>query len=184
MGLPLSVGYDYKWKEENSPKGTRYVADLAINEDEAKVVTYIHSLFPHMLYRQIAVHLNELAAQGKIMLFPLKYNNLRQKYGTHRAWRDADITNIIKNDLYVGRLQYAVNSRSTYLRGLDPIYIYRQDLRILPDEVFERNQQIAAQRRRIVFVEALAPAQLARVSWPRAPPSGRSTTFHTRRAAH
>jgi len=56
---------------------------------------------------------------------------------------------IIQNDIYVGWLQYAVNSKSAYLRGLDPIYTYRQELRILKDEVFERNQKLVAMRRRI-----------------------------------
>src|SRR4030095_16142935 len=37
VGLPLSVGYAYKWKEEISAKGTRYVADLMIHEDEVQV---------------------------------------------------------------------------------------------------------------------------------------------------
>jgi site-specific DNA recombinase len=150
VGLALSVGYDYQWKEEVTAKGSRFAADLVINEEEANVVRYIHDLFPQYLYRQIAVHLNELAAQGKMMHFPIKYAKLREKYGmTHRPWLESDIRQIIKNDLYIGRLQYAVNSKSTYLRGLDPIYIYRQELRILPDDVFERNQQVAAMRRKI-----------------------------------
>jgi hypothetical protein len=46
-------------------------------------------------------------------------------------------------------MQYAVKSKSPYLRGLDPIYTYRQDLRILPDEVYERNQQIVNVRKRM-----------------------------------
>jgi site-specific DNA recombinase len=150
VGLPLSVGYDYKWQEETTAKGTRYVADLVINEDEAKVVRYIHDLFPNQLYRPIASHLNELAAKGEMMYFPIKYAKLREKYGaTHRPWHIDDIRFIIKNDLYVGRMQYAVNSKSPYLRGLEPIYTYRQELRILPDEVYERNQQVAVARQRI-----------------------------------
>lgn len=150
VGQPLSVGYDYTWKEETTSKGTRMVADLVINEDEANVVRYIHELFPNMLYRQIAVHLNDLAAQGKGMLFPFKYPYLRKKYGvSHREWRDSDVRFIIKNDLYVGRMQYAVNSKSPYLRGLDPIYTYRAELRILSDEVFERNQKLMDMRRSI-----------------------------------
>ena len=64
-------------------------------------------------------------------------------------WRDADIKNIIANDLYVGRLQYAVNSKSPYLRGLDPIYTYRSELRIVSDEIFERNQKLLDLRRKI-----------------------------------
>ncbi len=72
VGQPLSLGYQLKWCEETSGKGTRMVADLVINEEEAKVVRYIHDLFPTMLYRQIAVHLNELAAQGKGIYFPIK----------------------------------------------------------------------------------------------------------------
>ncbi len=158
VGLPLSVGYQYKWKEETSPKGTRFVADLVIDEEDAKVVRYIHDMFPNMLYRQIAVHLNELAAQGKAMQFPIKYAYQREKYGsTHRPWTDADIRSIINNDLYVGRMQYAVNSRSPYLRGLEPIYTYREDLRILTDDVFERNQHVAAMRRRIPIQSKVSP---------------------------
>jgi len=150
VGLPLSVGYDYRWKEETTAKGTRFVADLAITEDEAEIVSYIHDLFPNLLFRQIAVHLNGLAAEGKKMYFPIKYAYLRQKYkATHRPWRDSDIRNIIINDLYVGRMQYAVNSKSPYLRGLDPVYIYRQELRIVSDEVFERNQKLVELRKRI-----------------------------------
>ncbi len=150
VGLPLSVGYDYEWKIEETAKGKRSVADLVIKEDEANVVRFIHDLFPSHLYREIAVHLNELAAQGKMLYFPIKYKSLRDKYGsTHRPWIDADIRFIINNDLYIGRLQYAVNAKSPYLRDLDPIYTYRDDLRIIPDEVFERNQKIATLRRRI-----------------------------------
>lgn len=151
VGLPLSVGYDYVWKMEETPRnGMRSVADLVINEDEAKVVRYIHEIFPNYLYRQVAVHLNKLVGQGKMMQFPIKYKYLREKYGaTHRAWRDADIRFIINNDLYVGRMQYAVNAKSPFLRGLEPIYTHRQDLRILSDKVFEMNQNIAAMRKRI-----------------------------------
>ena len=46
-------------------------------------------------------------------------------------------------------MQYAVKAKSQYLRGLDPVYTYRQDLRILSDEVFERNQNISEARKRI-----------------------------------
>src|SRR5919202_451733 len=49
--LTLSLGYKYKWKEETSAKGTRFVADLAIDEEEAQVVRYIHELVPNYLYR-------------------------------------------------------------------------------------------------------------------------------------
>jgi len=126
------------------------VADLKVNEEEANVIRYIHDLFPNMLFRQIAVHLNELAAQGKGMHFPIKYGKLREKYKSdHRLWRDADIKYIIVNDIYIGRQQYAVNSKSPYLRGLDPVYTQREDLRIISDEVFERNQQIVAMRRKV-----------------------------------
>lgn len=150
VGLPLSIGYDYTWKEEESPKGKRFIADLVVVEAEAEVVRYIHEIFPDMLYRQIAVHLNDLAQQGKMMLCPIKLRGLREKYkATHRPWRDSDIRFIIANDLYVGRMQYAVNAKSPYLRGLDPVYTYRQDLRILSDAVFERNQNIAASRKQI-----------------------------------
>lgn len=150
VGQPLSVGYNHKWNEEVSAKGTRMVAELAINEDEAKVVRYIHEVFPNMLYRQIAVHLNELAAQGKGMYFPIKYGKLREKYKSdHRPWRDGDIKYIIVNDLYIGRQQYAVNSKSPYLRGLEPVYTQREDLRILSDQVFERSQEIVGMRKRV-----------------------------------
>lgn len=71
------------------------------------------------------------------------YNSSFQKF------RIDDIRFIIQNDIYIGRLQYAVNSKSTYLRGLDPIYTYRQDLRILTDEVFEANQKLVAMRRKV-----------------------------------
>ena len=96
VGLALSFGYDYTWKEETSPKGKRFVVDLAINSDEAEVVRYIHSLHPTLLYRQIAVRLNEPANDGKMMYSPLKYEYLRKKYGvTKRPWRDSDIRSII-----------------------------------------------------------------------------------------
>ena len=150
VGLPLSVGYDYQWKEEKSEKGTRMVADLVINEEEAKVVRFIHEIFPKYLYRPLAAHLNELAARGEMIYYPIKQAKRHEQLGkTHREWRIDDIRFLVKNDLYVGRLQYAVNARSAYLRGLDPIYTYREDLRILPDEIFERNQKIVAMRQRI-----------------------------------
>lgn len=150
VGQPLSVGYDHKWNEETSAKGTRMVADLVINEAEADVVRYIHDLFPNMLYRQIAVHLNELAAQGKGMQFPIKYPKLREKYKSdHRMWRDGDIKYILVNDIYVGRQQYAVNSKSPYLKGLEPVYTQREDLRIISDQVFERSQEIVRMRKRV-----------------------------------
>lgn len=150
VGQPLSVGYDHQWKEEVSAKGTRMVADMVINEAEAQVVRYIHDLLPTMLYRQIAVHLNELASQGKGLYFPIKTGKLREKYQSdHRPWRDADIKYILVNDLYIGRQQYAVNSKSPYLRGLDPVYTQREDLRIISDQVFERNQEIIGMRRRV-----------------------------------
>lgn len=150
VGQPLSLGYQLKWDEETTGKGTRYVADLMIHEEEADVVRYIHDLYPNMLYRTIAVHLNERAARGEIMYFPIKYKNLREKYNnTHRPWRDADVRNVIQNDLYIGRMQYNVERRSAFLRDLEPVYSYRQDLRILSDEVFERNQEIAARRRNV-----------------------------------
>ncbi len=150
VGQPLSLGYQLKWCEETSGKGTRYVADLAVNEQEAEIVRYIHDMYPNMLYRTLAVHLNERAARGEIMYFPIKYKNIREKYNsTHRPWRDADIRNVIQNALYVGRMHYNVNRRSSFLRDLEPVYSYRQDLRILSDEIFERNQEIAARRRNV-----------------------------------
>lgn len=150
VGLPLSFGYDYQWKEETTAKGTRYVADLVINEEEANVVRHIHDLFPNYLYRQIASCLNEQAAKGEMTYCPIKQAKLREKYGKpHREWRLDDIRLIIKNDRYVGRLQYAVNSKSSYLRGLDPVYTHREELRILPDAVYERNQRIAEDRQKI-----------------------------------
>lgn len=148
VGQPLSLGYQLKWGEETTGKGTRYVADLEINAEEAEIVRYIHDRFPNMLYRTLAVHLNERAARGEIMYFPIKYKNIREKYNSaHRPWRDADIRNVIQNALYIGRMHYNVNRRSPFLRDLEPVYSYRQDLRILSDEVFERNQEIAARRR-------------------------------------
>lgn len=94
--------------------------------------------------------MNELAAEGKKSYFPIKYAYLRQKYNaTHRPWRDSDIRFIIKNDLYIGRMQYAVNSKSPYLRGLDPINTFRQDLRIISDEVSERNQKLVGLRKQL-----------------------------------
>lgn len=150
VGIPASIGYDYTWREEQTQAGRRFTADLKINEAEAELVRMIHDLFPTMLYRRIATHLNELAEQGKVSYCPIKYQKLREKYGTSfRPWADSDIRNIIANDLYVGRAQYAVNSRSQYLRGLEPVYTYHPDLRILSDEVFERNQKIAQMRRQI-----------------------------------
>ena len=158
VGLPLSLGYEYTWKEESTAKGTRMVADLRINEEEAKVVRYVHDCLPKMLFRQIAVHLNDLAAEGKQMYFPVKYAYLKEKYPSgYRPWRDADIKNIITNDLYVGRMQYAVNSKSPYLRGLEPIYTYRAELRILSDEIFERNQKLVELRRRIPHQTKASP---------------------------
>lgn len=150
VGLPHSVGYDYQWREETTAKGTRYVADLVINEEEAKLVQYIHQLFPNYMYRPIAAHLNELAAKGEMSYYPIKQAKRREQYGiSQRPWKIDDIRFIIKNDLYVGRMQYAVNVKSSYLRGLEPVYTYRQDLRILSDEVFERNQQVVVERRRV-----------------------------------
>ncbi|MFN8472827.1 MAG: recombinase family protein [Anaerolineae bacterium] len=150
IGVPLSFGYDFTWLEEESPKGRRFVADLVINEEEASVVRYIHDCFPTMVYRQLAVHLNDLVAEGKMMAFPMKRASTRAAHGTdRRAWSHSDVRAIITNDLYVGRLHYAVHVKSAYLRGLDPVYTYRDDLRILPDDVWERNQRIAEMRRRV-----------------------------------
>lgn len=158
VGQALSFGYERTWHEETNANGTRMVADIAIQEDEADVVRYIHNLFPERNYRQIVMHLNERAARGEMIYFRFKYANLREKYGsTHRPWKTHDIRFIIKNDIYVGRMQYAVNAKSPYLRGLDPVYTYRQELRILPDEVFERNQQIAKLRRRIAPQTQMSP---------------------------
>jgi site-specific DNA recombinase len=72
-GLPLSVGYDYEWYEVQTNKGPVLKARLKVNEDEAKTVRLVHDLFPNMLHRQIAEHLNRLAQEGKGQGFPIKY---------------------------------------------------------------------------------------------------------------
>jgi hypothetical protein len=68
---------------------------------------------------------------------------------SHRLWRDEDIRNIVKHEIYVGRLHFNVNSKSPHLRKLEPVYVYREELKIVPAEVFERNQRLVEQRRTI-----------------------------------
>ncbi|MCW5852908.1 MAG: recombinase family protein [Anaerolineae bacterium] len=184
IGVPLSFGYDFTWREEDGPKGRRFVADLVINEEEAAVVRYIHDTFPTMYYRQLALHLKDLVAQGKMMPFPIKRSSARKNHGADtRGWSYKDIQYIITNDIYLGRLQYAVHVKSAYLRGLDPIYTYRDDLRILPDDVWERNQQLVAVRQRISPQSKASPhlySGVLRCPNCRGPLSGKNQRTSTR----
>ncbi len=151
VGIPLSVGYEYEWVEvQTPPKGPELKARLVVNETEAEVVRLIHALFPKMIYRQIAEHLNDLMLDGKDRGFPIKLKHIRERRGsTHRPWRMEDIRNIINNRLYIGLLHFNERSRSSYLKSLDPVYVYREELQIVDTDVFERSQRIAQQRRNI-----------------------------------
>ena len=151
VGLPLSVGYEYEWVEVQTPKkGPELKAKLVVNQEEATVVRLIHQLFPGMIYRQVAEHLNQLGKEGKDKGFPIKRKHIRERRGvTHRTWREEDIRNIIKNRIYIGLLHFNEKSRSPYLNKLDPIYLYREELQIVDANVFERNQRVAEQRRHI-----------------------------------
>ena len=148
FGQTLSFGYDYVWKEQPGPRGHKVGADFVINPEEAEIVHLIHNLYPTMTLRSLAAHLNELATQGRCMQYPLRRAADRERRGiTHRPWHIGDLQCIIRNDLLIGRMQFAVNARSPYLRGLDPIILHREDLRILPDDIFYTNQHLAEVRR-------------------------------------
>jgi len=150
VGRSLSVGYDYKWEEVETRKGRKFKADLVINAQEADIVRLIcEEMFPKTFYRQTAVIVNERAQRGEVMYFPIKSTKIRERHGgaTHRPWKENDIRRIVTHELYTGRLRYAPRSR--YFRGAEPVVAYRPDLRIISDEVYERNQRIVAERKKL-----------------------------------
>jgi len=150
LARPPSFGYDIVWKEIETPAGKKLKTDLAVNLKEAAVVRWIHDSFPTTFYRQTALALNERAKSGEGMWFPVKRKGEQIRKGrTERPWQEQDVRNIIKNRLYIGVVTYNENARSPYLRGLPPVYFYREDLRIVDQETWERNQRIAETRRQI-----------------------------------
>lgn len=58
----------------------------------------------------------------------------------------SDIRNYSKQNTFI---EIFCESDQPYLRGLDPIYTYRADLRILNDKVFESKQKLMEVRPRI-----------------------------------
>ncbi len=148
VGRRLSFGYDLEWKEVETPKGRKLKADLVINPEEAEVVRFIHETYPKTFFRQTAIILNEKAARGEVMYYPIKDKRSQRFHGsTHRPWTEQDVRQIIKNKLVIGRLTYT--PRSKLFGDAEPIVAYRPDLRIIDDATFERNQRIMEQRRKL-----------------------------------
>ncbi len=156
-GGRLQFGYRFKYTLVDTTRGPRMMADYEINPDEVPVVRYIHQHFPKLSTRRWAAVMNRLARWGRVPYFPVKSHKDQERSGKKvREWEQHDIIKIIKNDMLIGRLSYCaydsspyqrgVRERSRFLRNATPVYIYRQDLRAIDDETFERNNRVLRER--------------------------------------
>lgn len=157
-GNPV-FGYRYKYEMRETTRGARPMVDWEIDPAEARIVKWIHeNYYRYSTYRWATI-LNRIVKFGWIMPFPIKAPKLQVKHGkTSREWHPNDVSNIIKNDMCIGRLEYATyNHRSfksgkkkpsRYLRGSAPVMTVREDLRIISDELFENNIRLFHERGR------------------------------------
>jgi len=153
-------GYRYKYTLTETPRGPRMMVNWEIDPDEIEVVRFIHKHFSRFSTRRWACILNRLVRWGRVMPFPIKAAKDQERAGKKtREWQQHDIINIIKNNMLVGRLSYCVydspeykrgkRERSRHLRHASPILIYREELRALDDETFDRNNRLLAERGKI-----------------------------------
>ena len=150
-------GYRFKYVEEETKRGPRLKCDLEKDGQEIAIVRLIHGNFPRFSTRRIARILNRLAKWGRVMYFPIKARKDRERAGKdHREWHQEDIMNIIRNRWLIGQMSYCAydspvyrsgkRKRSRHLRGMRTAVTYREDLRVLDDELFERNNRILDER--------------------------------------
>jgi site-specific DNA recombinase len=157
VGQRPRFGYKFKYELVESSRGMKKNTDWQIDEEEAKVIRFIHEKFPRYSTRKWAAILNRLAKWGRVMYYPVKGKKDQERTGRkEREWEQSDITTIINNQMLIGRIRYAAydarayrNGRrqpSRHLKGLPPISVLREDLRIIDDATFERNQHIMKER--------------------------------------
>jgi len=150
-------GYRLKYVEEETKRGPRLKCDIEIEPKEIELVRFIHANLPRFSTRRLARILNRLAKWERVMYFPIKGRKDRERAGKDfREWQQEDIANIIRNRWLVGRMVYCVydspeyrngkRKPSRHLRGVKPSVTYREDLRALADDVFERNNRILDER--------------------------------------
>ncbi len=152
-GGRLRIGYRYKRQLVESAKGTKLTCDWEIELEEIRVSIFVHEHFPRYSTRRWAMILNRLAKWGRIPFCPIKLKRDQLKHGkTFRAWTQRDITRIIRNKMLIGRLpwanytdlEYRTGRRrpSRYLKNSEPVLAYRQDLQVIGEDVFYRNNAI------------------------------------------
>ena len=167
VGQRPRFGYKYDQTLIDTPRGKKMNTDWEIDEKEAEVLKFLHHHFPRFSTRKWAAVFNRLAKWGKVMYYPIKSKKDQERMGrTEREWEQYDIRNIIRNEMTIGRISYAtyrskgyVNGHrqpSRHLKGLQPIYKHREDLRLIDDETFERNNRILAERGKAPIVLAVS----------------------------
>jgi site-specific DNA recombinase len=159
IGGRLQFGYRFRYTLVDTPRGPRMMADYEKDPDEIQIASYIHNHFPKLSTRRWAAVMNRLARWGRVPYFPVKSHKDQERTGKKvREWEQHDIINIIENDMLIGRLswcaydskpyQRGVREKSRFLRGVTPVYVYREDLRAIDDETFERNNRLLRERGR------------------------------------
>ncbi len=157
VGQRPRFGYKFKYDLVESTRGMKMMTDWQIEEPEAQVIRFIHDKFPRFSTRKWAAILNRLAKWGRVMYYPIKGKKDQARLErTTREWEQSDIIHIIKNEMLIGRIKYAAYDTSGYrngsrqpsrhLKGLPPVYALREDLRIVDDATFEKNQRIMKER--------------------------------------
>lgn len=158
-GQRLRFGYRYKYVEVETKRGPRIKCDIEKDEAEITVAQFIHQHFPRFSTRRLAKILNRLAKWNQVMYFPIKVRKDRERLGKDsREWLQEDVANVIRNRWLIGQMVYCTydsseyrngkRKRSRHLRGVEPTVTFRDDLRALDNETFERNNRILTERGR------------------------------------
>ena len=153
-------GYRFKYTLVETKRGPRMMADWEIDPVEMEIARFIHQHFTRYSTRRWTTVLNRLAKWGRVMYFPIKSHKDQERAGKElREWQQHDIVNIIHNQMLVGRLPYCNydspayrkgrREASRHLRSMPPVCIYREELRAIDDDTFERNNRILAERGRV-----------------------------------
>lgn len=158
-GGRLRFGYRFRYVEVETKRGPRLKCDVEIDEEEIEITRFIHKHFPRFSTRRLAQILNRLAKWKRAMYFPIKGRKDRERSGKDsREWLQEDVANIIRNRWLIGQMVYCAyesseyrngnRKRSRHLRGMEPTMTFRDDLRVLDNETFERNNRLLTERGR------------------------------------
>jgi DNA invertase Pin-like site-specific DNA recombinase len=132
-GNMIPLGYKLEDNNSKNFKG-KHILDFVINEEYVELIKLIYNLSINMNYGQsrIAKYLNE--------------NGYKTKNG--KGWHSTSIGAILNNPIYKG--QFKMTSKVREKTVLSPI---REDLIIIPPELWDRNQEIIQSRRYVKVID-------------------------------